>query len=458
MSTIEEGDWGVLHMNDDHLSIIRITKEGRAKLRAPGAGHKGPSLAGLIGKRWNEKIGWDADAQAFIPFQEAGSDEVCPVVALVDKVVKKTEGMDAGGDNRKLVDKNESQTLTPEEVIEMKKKGGGLSVVEALVTNSKTFGDKTKFSQEKYIKKKSKKHEFWLRVRKPSLELIFTSALMKKPEKLMHMRFDTLSQMLSLANVASGNNTIVVDGITGVLTAATVMRQGGCGRIYNLCGTAGRGVNTSMVYEWLGLTEQAASSLVNFEYMKDFADELRAAPTTPFGAEQDVKAEDVRDYRTKMRSDSVAHHMRAHRGADCVVIGSGHDPVNAFLQLMPLMGGSCTFCVYSRYIQPLYDLYGTLRTEMIAVNIQLSETWFREYQVLPDRTHPHVAMSATGGYILSGTIVENPHPRSFWSVTDSFSDARNKRNVFAEGEEGEAEEQYASRPPPAKRTKRTKEW
>ncbi len=48
-----------------------------------------------------------------------------------------------------------------------------------------------------------------------------------------------------------------------------------------------------------------------------------------------------------------------------------------------------------------------LRKSGDAVNIRVTETWLREYQVLPERTHPHVNMSGTGGYILTGIKVWN---------------------------------------------------
>jgi len=39
----------------------------------------------------------------------------------------------------------------------------------------------------------------------------------------------------------------------------------------------------------------------------------------------------------------------------------------------------------------------------IAINLRLTDTWFREYQVLEGRTHPNMAMTQSGGYILMGT-------------------------------------------------------
>jgi len=39
----------------------------------------------------------------------------------------------------------------------------------------------------------------------------------------------------------------------------------------------------------------------------------------------------------------------------------------------------------------------------IAINLRLTDSWFREYQVLEGRTHPNMTMSQNGGYLLTGT-------------------------------------------------------
>jgi tRNA (adenine-N(1)-)-methyltransferase non-catalytic subunit len=40
-----------------------------------------------------------------------------------------------------------------------------------------------------------------------------------------------------------------------------------------------------------------------------------------------------------------------------------------------------------------------------AVNIDVTETWMREYQVLPGRSHPLMRMDNASGYILTGIKV-----------------------------------------------------
>ena len=56
------------------------------------------------------------------------------------------------------------------------------------------------------------------------------------------------------------------------------------------------------------------------------------------------------------------------------------------------------------------DAYFAVKETGKTVFVTLTETWLRNYQVLPDRTHPEVLMSGGGGYILSGIVVDNADP------------------------------------------------
>ena len=44
-----------------------------------------------------------------------------------------------------------------------------------------------------------------------------------------------------------------------------------------------------------------------------------------------------------------------------------------------------------------------LQKRKIAINLRLSDTWMRQYQVLEGRTHPSMNMTQSGGFILTGT-------------------------------------------------------
>ncbi|KAG5543029.1 hypothetical protein RHGRI_015946 [Rhododendron griersonianum] len=74
-------------------------------------------------------------------------------------------------------------------------------------------------------------------------------------------------------------------------------------------------------------------------------------------------------------------------------------------ELLPFLSFSAPFAIYHQYIQPLATCMHNLQLRKMAVGLQISEPWLREYQVLPSRTHPLMQMSAFGGYILSGTKI-----------------------------------------------------
>jgi tRNA (adenine-N(1)-)-methyltransferase non-catalytic subunit len=44
-----------------------------------------------------------------------------------------------------------------------------------------------------------------------------------------------------------------------------------------------------------------------------------------------------------------------------------------------------------------------VQNKKLAINLRLTDTWMREYQVLENRTHPNMTMSQNGGFLLTGT-------------------------------------------------------
>jgi hypothetical protein len=97
-------------------------------------------------------------------------------------------------------------------------------------------------------------------------------------------------------------------------------------------------------------------------------------------------------------------------GSDCLLVASRFDPLSLLVRLLPMLKPGRPFAVHCEFLAPLTDAMFALRKADGAVlNLVLTESWLREYQVLPARTHPNMSMSASGGYVLSGTVVA---PRS----------------------------------------------
>lgn len=93
----------------------------------------------------------------------------------------------------------------------------------------------------------------------------------------------------------------------------------------------------------------------------------------------------------------------AKHGFTSLLIGAPEmEPWSIAQELIPLLRPSSPFVIYHRYLQPLAQCMHELQLSKMAVALEIVEPWLREYQILPSRTHPHMQMNATGGYVLSG--------------------------------------------------------
>ncbi|KMQ86983.1 trna adenine-n-methyltransferase non-catalytic subunit trm6 [Lasius niger] len=87
------------------------------------------------------------------------------------------------------------------------------------------------------------------------------------------------------------------------------------------------------------------------------------------------------------------------------VIAKEH-PLNIVNALLPFLGASRPFVIFHTYREPLQETFMELKQKRNAINMRLFTNFLRSYQVLPDRTHPDILMSDTGGYILTGYLVQ----------------------------------------------------
>jgi hypothetical protein len=90
------------------------------------------------------------------------------------------------------------------------------------------------------------------------------------------------------------------------------------------------------------------------------------------------------------------------RQSDSLILATRYDPTETLLQMLPYLAPSSPFVIYSEFIEPLTQCFQQLQEHGHAINLRLSDTWTREYQVLPGRTHPNMNMSQSGGFILTG--------------------------------------------------------
>nr|XP_033330330.1 tRNA (adenine(58)-N(1))-methyltransferase non-catalytic subunit TRM6 [Megalopta genalis] len=81
-------------------------------------------------------------------------------------------------------------------------------------------------------------------------------------------------------------------------------------------------------------------------------------------------------------------------------------PLNIVTALLPFLGASRPFVIYHIYREPLQETYMMLKQQQNVINLRLVSNFLRSYQVLPDRTHPDILTSDSGGFLLTGYFVE----------------------------------------------------
>ncbi|KAL2503987.1 eukaryotic initiation factor 3 gamma subunit family protein [Abeliophyllum distichum] len=421
-----EGCSVLLDINDgDRVLFARLTTGSKIKI-----GNKNCSLQSLIG----------------CPFGSSFQVEDGKEGPVLSRVLQSTEGtnlqiMEESRDNRRLVDNNSAQSLTGEDIDEMRRKGAsGDEIVKALIANSATFEKKTAFSQEKYLLKKQKKYAPRVLLRRPFARSICEAYFKKHAEKIGFLRVDTLSLLLSFANVSAYSDVLVVDMLDGIITGAVAERLGGTGYVCNThCGVAPYPINIVRMFNFNNdicqrIVHSSVSELHSSENgpspstdpLED-ACNIRSQPNEQIlspSAQHAVSMEENEDGNMEIMTDvsaspKVVKGTKAGRKApveaikiwkangfsSLIIAAPNLDAWDTVKEVLPLLSYSASFAIYHQYLQPLATCMHNLQVEKMAIGLQISEPWLREYQVLPSRTHPLMQMSATGGYILSGTRI-----------------------------------------------------
>jgi tRNA (adenine-N(1)-)-methyltransferase non-catalytic subunit len=338
-------------------------------------------------------------------------------------------------DNRNLVDSNNSQGLACHEIDELRKSGAhGSQIIDKLIENSATFDQKTEFSKAKWIARKQKKHQPRCRIVRCTPFSICEAIFRIKPRNLLNMREDTLGQILSYSNVCAGCQVLVFEQCMGVLTGALAHRLGGYGKVLSVY----QGQQPSFVEMLqrfnLSFAEQFSIKWVHSSDIflaNDVAEKISLEADDLEKAEREALQwpcplqDHTRSYLENIGSISEKQEFLAKRCArfarkltrhtaleskqwlekrkcDSIILAVRYDPTCTLLEMLPFLAPSSPFVVFCEFIEPLAECFRELQKQQLAINLRLSDTWMREYQVLPGRTHPNMNMSQSGGYILTG--------------------------------------------------------
>ncbi|XP_031560999.1 tRNA (adenine(58)-N(1))-methyltransferase non-catalytic subunit TRM6-like [Actinia tenebrosa] len=427
-SLIQEGDQVVLRI-DKALKVVQVRKNRKIlfeRLRF--------LIDNAIDRPFGSVFEVKGDKLHLIEPAEEDVDEL---------EATKAENGEKSSEYQPIKSDGQSQKLTRDDVDVLKSQGAsGKEIVKKLVENSETFKDRTEFSKAKYMKKKHKKYNAKITVLKPSTRLIASMYYSRAPNKICALRPDALSQLLSLANIRANSNVIVMEQCQGLVAGAVLDRMGGHGSIVQI---HSGNFPTRMAMECFGFSSsfmeivdgfplckvnslkvpsqeledmtpsQTVEVIIKKEQSESEADvdetnQQSRASSSKTSEEQSTEVKNQQEKllrRTKRQlEERKARNTLQLRNMDSLVVVCKLHPSAIVLELLEYVAPSRPFVIFSTIKEALAECYTDLRNRGGVVNLQLTETWWREYQVLPGRTHPLVNMDGSGGYLLSGTTVE----------------------------------------------------
>mmetsp|Transcript_8504 Transcript_8504/g.25194 ORF Transcript_8504/g.25194 Transcript_8504/m.25194 type:complete len:512 (+) Transcript_8504:357-1892(+) len=362
------------------------------------------------------------NAQGLESEEAKTEDSTFPTISLEQK-----------NDNRNLVDDNKSQKLQLQEIEQMRQDGThGSDIVEKLIENSATFDQKTEFSKAKYIKKKQQKYQQRCRIVRCTPYSLCEAVFASRPKLLLNMREDTLGQMLSHANVSAGCQVLLYEHCAGVITGALAWRMAGYGKILSVYEGQQPSFLEMLRRYNMSFAENASIKWLHAGDVYGESDDNDTEEPDPDKAERDSlewpcplqnhtrkyleTMETVREKRQFLakrcarftrkltrQTPMESKKMLQARKSDSIIIAVRYDPTETLLGLLPYLATSSPFVVYCEYIEPLTECFMELQKRKLTINLRLSDTWMREYQVLQGRTHPSMSMTQSGGFILTGT-------------------------------------------------------
>lgn len=129
-------------------------------------------------------------------------------------------------DNSALFDKaQENQALSTEQIIAMQKSNvSGADLVDLLSKNSTNFAEKSGYSQDKFIKKKEKKHIKYFTILDPTPRLLAQVYSSRAPHTIQYLGTESLAFMNCYLNVHPGVKIAVAENCSGLCSASLVWK------------------------------------------------------------------------------------------------------------------------------------------------------------------------------------------------------------------------------------------
>ncbi|XP_055546047.1 tRNA (adenine(58)-N(1))-methyltransferase non-catalytic subunit TRM6 [Wyeomyia smithii] len=349
---------------------------------------------------------------------------------------------ESGTDNRNIVDDRNTQNLTTEEILKLREECESSSeVIGKLVENSKSFAAKTEYSQEKYLKRKEKKYFEYVQIKRPTIRLIADIYWRLDADKILGVRFDTLSQIISYSGICGVGNFLLYESGTNGLLPAAFLNSLGVNTEAKLAHLHPGNVAQKQALLAMGYPAEQLSRCISvniYSVLRHYYQETRkdndgcifTENTEIKLVENDCENSSLTEPGEKRKNDSTEDHgpeakqlklaevrkqqWELENAAGCelmkekfdsLVIVAKEHPYNIIKSLMPFVKPSRPIVVFSTVKEIMLECYTELKASASVTYLRVTSNWMRPYQILPNRTHPDVTMSANSGYLLTGYTI-----------------------------------------------------
>lgn len=420
-TTITADEWVLITLPSTQTKIVQLK------------GDKTISLGKFGSFEVNKILGFNF-GQAF---EIQSKDDVIPV--NIDDIFKEVELNDeiagSSSDNRNIKDIGSSvQNLSTEKIEELKKTGStssvGLSIIKSILESHQNFDKKTKFSQEKYLKRKKEKFGRFFIVEKVTARSLLKHYIENKDlRKNLDISEESISYMLNLGDVKPNGRYLIIDESMGLLTFFMLERMQGQGEIMIV--SENEHVNLSALYQYSNLPDIYLSKMVKHVNWLQFVSPLNDILSTDEAAVfyskmvsqinvqktelstvNSIKNKKSQYYKKLSNYLRLLHTLHSLYSAefDSLICISTLSIRSILPYLLKFLRGSASVVLYSDFKEVLVDAYhdivsGSIQQRLPILAPSIHEIKARPYQAVPGKMHPVMTYRGGGGFVLFGLRV-----------------------------------------------------
>ncbi|KAI1717291.1 gcd10p family domain-containing protein [Ditylenchus destructor] len=304
-------------------------------------------------------------------------------------------------------------------------KAAGLStkeLVSRLVDGNVYFNQRTVFSQQKYKEKKAKRYSDRVLIMQPSIRVLVECYYIRSPDRISNLRIDLLGMLLQMSAIHIGCKVFVYEEVLGALAASVIERiagEGACVFLHKHDAPQSIPCVNAMEFDekhmdtflpirtstlWPRITAVKEPSPGSSSKLKEEEEVTDAKENCNTGERRRIRLEREQKALNLLNEDSPG--LEGCGKLDSIILALRNaNSVEILEKAFKSLRLSGTIAIYSPTQKNVTTAYEWLRKNG-AVNLQVSDQFYRTHQVLPNRTHPNMTQLIVGGYILSGIKVK----------------------------------------------------